>query len=113
MARLFHEEEVFFHFKIEDGESFDRLVNNLDYTYSAEQLKDYLLEIQPKLAGRCSVSMNGIELNIEDYIPSKKPYQYRKKDAALFWGIIGALGILIPIIMPRPVHKSEACRPER
>lgn len=88
MARLFHEEEVFFHFKIEDGESFDRLVNNLDYTYSAEQLKDYLLEIQPKLAGRCSVSMNGVELNIEDYIPSKKPYQYRKKDAALFCALV-------------------------
>ena len=30
------------------------------------------------------------------------------KDAALFWGIIAALGILIPIVMPRPVHKKEA-----
>lgn len=88
MAELFQNTGISFNFKIEDRDAFDRLVDSLDYAYSTEVLKDYLFDIHPKLTGRCSVSVGDAQLDINDYVPSKKAYQYRKREAAVFCALV-------------------------
>ena len=88
MEGLFHTEDAVFRFRIDDRAAFDDFVGLVEEIYNADQLKDYLLEIQPKLLGRCSIAVEGLKEDIGGWLPVKKAYQYRKREAAIFCALV-------------------------
>lgn len=76
------------HFRIDDTGLFDNLVAFFQDVYNNDQLKSYLLDLFPKLAGRCSVRVCGREESMDKYMPDKKPYAYRKGESAVFCALI-------------------------
>lgn len=75
-------------FHIDDLKGFEATVRWLEENYGAEELKSYMTDIQHLLQGGIRVSVNGAEEDSSKYMPVKKAYAYRKRDAALLCALI-------------------------
>jgi len=77
-----------FSFRIDDRSAFDEWTGFFESCFGAEDLKDYLQSVQPKLLGCSRITVEGSVVDAGIYMPVKKSYAYRKRDAAVFCALV-------------------------